>query len=68
MKVQRKFTQPKQMYQVKSLETFSKQDHPLPLSREGRTGFSYMKEEWLRRKEMSEQKQSLYLGAVFRDN
>lgn len=27
-----------------------------------------MKEEWLRRKEMSEQKQSLYLGAVFRDN
>ena len=50
------------------MENFSKKDHPLHLSREGRTGFSFMKDEWFGHKEMSEQKQSLYFDAVLRDD
>ena len=51
-----------------SMETFSKKDHPLHLSHKGKTGFSFMKDEWLGHKEMSEQKQSLYFAAVFSDD
>ena len=50
------------------METFSKKDHPLHLSHKGKTGFSFMKDEWLGHKEMSEQKQSLYFAAVFSDD